>query len=86
MRLRGIPELLDERMPLERLLDDAPLNAFAAPVDQPYLAEPGCVGGGDVLLDHGRNVGGKKRMEVEGSLDRDTVGGIVKSQIPNPKA
>ena len=36
--LRGVPELDDERMTLERLLDEPTLNAFASPVNQTHLA------------------------------------------------
>jgi len=38
VRLRGVEKLGDERMALERLLNDAALHAFAAAVNQPNLA------------------------------------------------
>jgi len=36
--LRGVPELDDERMTIERLLDEPTLNTFASPVNQTHLA------------------------------------------------
>ena len=50
--LGGIPEFLDQRVALQRLLDDAALDALAAPVNETDLAEPRLVGGADVLFDH----------------------------------
>ncbi len=38
-------------MVFECLLDDAALNTFAATVNQPHLAKPGFVCGGDVFDD-----------------------------------
>jgi hypothetical protein len=70
MALRGIPELDDERVILERLLDDAALDAFAAPVNQPYLAQPGLMRGAHVLLDHGLDVARGEGMEIESVFDR----------------
>ena len=71
---RGIPELGDEWMPLERLLHDASLNAFAAAVNQPDLTQSGVVCRGDVLLDDRRHVARRERVQVEVVFDRDAVG------------
>ena len=54
MRFRGVPEFDDERMPLERLLHDAALNALAAAVNQPDLTQSGVVRRVDVFLDDRR--------------------------------
>ncbi len=37
---RVVPELVDERVPLQGLLHDAPLNALAPAVHEPQFAEP----------------------------------------------
>ena len=49
--LGSVPELRDEGMPFECLLDDSALDPFAAAVDQPHLAEPGGMGLVHVLFD-----------------------------------
>jgi hypothetical protein len=74
MCVGGVPELLDERMPLESLLDDPALDPLAAPVNQADLAQPGLVRRLHVLLDHRSDVTRRERMEIERSLDRDSVG------------
>ena len=73
VRLRRVPELDDQRMLLERLLNDAALNALAASVDQPHFAEPGFVRGIDVLFDDGCDVARRERVEIERVFDRDLV-------------
>jgi hypothetical protein len=62
MALGSVGERLDKRVPFERLLDDAPLNPFTAPVNQPDLAKPRLVGGVHVFLDDRRDVFGVKSM------------------------
>jgi len=52
MRLGCVPELDDQWMPLECLLDEPALDALAAPVNQSYFPESLFVGGFDVLGDH----------------------------------
>src|SRR4029079_10429724 len=66
-----IPEFFDERMPFERLLYDAPLDAFAAAVDDPQLAQAEARGFVDVVTDHEGNVGGGEGVEVELGSDWD---------------
>ena len=58
--LGGVPELLDQWVTLQRLLDDAALNALAAPVNEADLAEPRFVGGADVLFDYRLDVAGRE--------------------------
>ena len=65
VRFRRIPELLDEGMIFQRLLDDAALNTLAASVNQAHLSEAGFVCGGDVLGDDRRDVARREGMQVE---------------------
>lgn len=73
MRLARIPELGHQRMLLERVLDDAALDALAAAVNQPDLAQAGGIRGPDVLVDHRSDVARMERMEVESVFDRNRV-------------
>ena len=50
MRSRIVPELGDEGMPIERLLDHRALDALAAAVDQPHLTEARLMRGAHVFL------------------------------------
>ena len=74
MRLRGIPEFGHERMAIEHVLDDAALDALAAAVNQPDLAEAGVVRRRDVFLDDRWNVARGEGVEVERRFDRHPVG------------
>ena len=74
MRVGGVPELLNEGMPLESLLDDPALNPLAAPVNQADLAQPRLVRRVHILLDHRSDVAGGERMEIERPLDGNPVG------------
>ena len=78
----GIPEFSDERMPFERLLHDASLNALAAAVNQPHLTQPGVVRRSDVLLHDRRDVSRRERVQVEVVFDRDTVGHPATAIVP----
>jgi hypothetical protein len=69
--LRCIPELDDERMAFERLLDDAALNAPSAPVNETDLAETAFPGGVHVLLHDRFDVARVEGVQVEGVFDRD---------------
>lgn len=73
MGLHGVPEFSDQGMLLERLLDDAALDAFAAAVNQPDLTEARLVCGADVLLDHGGDVARRERVQVDLIVDRNAV-------------
>src|SRR3989338_5344840 len=84
MGVRRVPELLDERMTVERLLDDAALDSLAAAMDQANLVEARCMGGGDVLLHDGPDVAGGEGVQIERSFDGDPVGHANgNSQLPN---
>ena len=61
-------------MPLQCLLDDPALDAFAAPVDEPDFTETGFVRGADVLLDHGGDIARSKGVQIELRFDGDAVG------------
>ena len=72
MAFGRVPELLDERMAVERLLHDAALHAPASSVDQPHLAETPFPRGGHVFVDDGRDVCGGEGVEVESVFDRNS--------------
>jgi hypothetical protein len=83
MRVRGVPELLDERMSLERLLNNPSLDPPAPPVNQADLAEARLVRRGDVFIDHRLDVAGRERMEIECAFDGDPMAiAIPDSQLP----
>jgi hypothetical protein len=71
MRFRRIPELRDERMVFQRLLNDAALHTLAASVNQPHLCQASLVRGGDVLDDDRRDIAWREGMKVERTFDRD---------------
>lgn len=73
MRLGGVPELLHQRMALERLLDEAPLDAFAASMNEADLPEARLVRRADVLFDYGFDVAGREGVEIERLFDGDAV-------------
>jgi hypothetical protein len=83
MGISGVPELLDEGVPFQRLLNDAALNALAAPVNEPHLAKPRLVGGIHILFDNRLDIAGSERVQVEGAFDGHSVK-IVNSQCPTP--
>ena len=71
VRFRRVPELHDQRMVFERLLDDAALNAFAASMNQPNFAKARFVRSRHVLDDNRCHIAWRERMKVEGVFDRD---------------
>ncbi len=71
MGVRIVPERFDERVPLQRLLHDAALNALAAAVHEPQLAQPFRMRRVHVLLDDGRDVAGEEGVQVELRPDGD---------------
>jgi hypothetical protein len=71
MRLRRVEELGHERVPLERVLHDAALDALAAAVNQPHFHEPCGVCRGHVLVDHRRDVTRLERVEIQCRLYRN---------------
>ena len=68
-----VPELGHERMLFERPLDDAALNALAAPVNQANLPQPAFPRRRDVVIDEGADILGTERVKVEGMFDRNPV-------------
>ena len=77
MGLRIVEKFHDEAMPFEDLLDDSPLDAAAAPVDQAHLAQTCCVGLRDVLFDDRGNIPRVKRMKIQRTLDGNVEGILV---------
>ena len=71
VRLRRVPELHDQRVVFERLLDDGALHALAAAVNQPHLAQARFMCGVHVFDDDRRDVAWRERMQVERVFDRD---------------
>jgi len=67
--LRGVPEFHDERMVLERVLNDAALDACAASMNQSHFAQARFVRRGDVLLDDRRDVARRERVEIDRVFD-----------------
>jgi len=61
-------------MSIEHRLDETSLHTSASAVDQPDLAEPGVMGGPQVLVDDRSDVGWCERMQVQRSLDRHAHG------------
>lgn len=60
-------------MTFERLLNDAALDAPAAPVNQADFPKAGCVRGCHVLVHHRSDVAGMERVQVQRGLNRDFV-------------
>ena len=89
MRGGVVPELRDQRMPLEDGLHDRALRAAAASVNQAKLPQAGLVRGAYVLVDDGRDVARREGMEIELRFDGDAVripGSVTPaSRIPRPR-
>ena len=73
MRLRRIPEGLDQWVVLERLLNDAALDPFAAAVNEAHLVESRVVCRDYVLFDDRLDVPRREGVEIERAFDRDPV-------------
>ena len=58
-------------MVFEHLLNDAPLDAFAASMNQSHFAKTGFVRRGHVLGDDRCDVARREGMQVERVFDRD---------------
>jgi hypothetical protein len=71
MRFRRVPEFDNERMALERVLNDAALNALSATVNQADLPEPGVPRSLDIVADECLDIARLERVEVDRILDRD---------------
>lgn len=83
MSLRRVPELRDERMLVERRLDDPALHAFPAPVNQPHFAQTPGVRFGDVRVHDRLDVPRVERVKVERIFDWDAdVHGILRPAPP----
>ncbi|AKT40817.1 hypothetical protein [Chondromyces crocatus] len=60
----------------EHAADDLPLHAFAAAVNDPHLVEPAGLGLGQVLLHYRGDVARRKRVQIDGILDRHDGDGV----------
>jgi hypothetical protein len=63
-----VPELADERVLIERSLDQGTLHATATAVNQPDLAESSLMRCAQILLNHFDDIPRRKGMQVEGIL------------------
>ena len=72
MRRLIVKKLQYEGVSFKRLLDDAALDAGAAPVDEAYLAQPRRMRFGDVLLNDGWDVSRRERVQVENAFNRNS--------------
>lgn len=73
MGLGVVPELRDERVSVQDLLHDSPLDPAAPAVDQAYLPEAGLGRHRDVFVDDRGDLARMERMQVERILERDAV-------------
>ena len=71
VRFRRVPELRDQWMVFEHLLNDAALDAFAASMNQSHFAQAGFVRRSDILLDDRCHIAWCEGMQVERIFDRD---------------
>ena len=76
MRAWVVPERLDERVLLERVLHDTALDSLTAAVHEPQLAQPLRVRRVHVLLNDRRDVPRQERVQVELWADREIDGFI----------
>ena len=78
MRFGSVPELGNARMTVQGLLHDSPLNAFAAPVNQPNFAQPRRVRLVEVFLYDRRHIAWGEGVQVEMIFDGNAVSHRVK--------
>jgi hypothetical protein len=76
-----VPELGDERVPLERRLNDAALDAAASPMNETHLAQASFGGGVEVVSDDACNILRGERMQVDFGFDGDADGRFGHVQI-----
>lgn len=73
---RVVPELGDERVSLERRLNEAALNTAASPVHEAHLEQPGLGSGVYVVCDHASDIPWGEGVQVDFGFDGDADGGI----------
>jgi hypothetical protein len=76
-----VPELENLRVALERGLHDPALNAAAATVDEPDLANTGGCGGVDILGDDRADVARREGVEIQFVFDRNPNGLVGHNQL-----
>lgn len=82
MRLGRIVEALNERMSFEGGLDDSPLHAFPATVDQSHFPQARLMRGAHVLPDHGGNVSRGERVKIERCFYRNLEASVFRRKVP----
>jgi hypothetical protein len=81
MGRRVVPELGDERVSLERRLNDTALNAAASPVHEAHLAQAGFGSGGYVVCDDASDIPCSEGVQVDFGFDGDAYGRFGHVQI-----
>ena len=76
MGFSGVPELRDQRMPLERLLHDPALDPLAASVYKADFAQARCMGRIHVLFDDRLDIPRRERVQIQVIFNRNAVGHI----------
>jgi len=74
MGFSGVPELRDQRMPLERLLHDPALDPLAAAVYEADFAETRFMGCAHVLFHDRLDIPRRERVQIQVIFNRNAVG------------
>jgi hypothetical protein len=74
---RGVEKFGHERVAIENLLNDTPLDAATSAMDQPNLCQSGGVRRADVFVDDRRNVCGEEGMKIEAGFNGDLHGRLI---------
>ena len=85
MRIRIVPEGLDEWMFVESGLHDAALNSAAAAVHESKLPQTGLVSGANELFDDRRDVARRERVQIKLGLDRNFMNHVVRRAGDTPR-
>jgi hypothetical protein len=81
---RVVPELGDERVSLERRLNEAALNTAAPPVHEAHLAQPGLGSGVYVVCDDASDIPWDEGVQVDFGFDGDADGCIRHDFVRQP--
>ena len=68
---RVVEEFGHERIAVQNLLNDAPLDALAAAMDQADLAQTGRMCGVKVFIDDRRDIGRREGVKIKAVFDRN---------------
>lgn len=73
MGISGVPELNDERMPIECPLYEAALDTATPTVDEAYFSVAGLVRRAQVVIHHGYDVPWVEGVQIDRVVDGETV-------------